>query len=1397
MEESKLPQRKYKYVRRTAVFALVVLILLCTSIVLILNSIPTQQYLFKTYVAPVLADYELEIDFEGMHYLFPSTVVVPGMEIAYQGKPLARTGELSFQEFVWEDRLEGRKVLLDELQIVRPVDSALLADLNQSFGTDDSAATTEFTLPFSMLIGDIEVQNISIELFGNEVLSSIVFKNLTADRDLFVDRTTFDVVFNNESVRLELDTLNYGLLSKVFSSHVQVTYDGLGAVDGHVQYQADSIASTGKIVTVQRPEAQFLKDTPWNAYLSNAVLEYQLTSVNDLLLFEYSILSPDIEGFGHAEYITSTTSLDLYSDFYPAPGLFSTELLSAYEKVWDVVNPEEIGVTLRTDLEDRFEFEFKLIDGANSLKISADKFSQPARLTAHLPELDLGPLKGVQLKTALVPSINAVLNNEPFELRGVMPTIWMEETSVKGLSFSYRHARNDSIWLSCLDPNFDIDGHLTLEDQQITSKIQLNSAGLYLFDALDTGQVLSGELSTHFNLEGEGTFALKNVLLQRPNDVVFLRNVEFRHEKDAQQREVSIQSDVLNASITGTWDFENLSGIGQQVIQHVIAQETMPWQPAKIDFQLDAGNISWITDLLHFDAQLSEESHIYGQYNGPKERWSLTVDIPELKIEGVESNRLHINSYHYNKTHKTVASLGLLGYEGYVLDTLHVNISGDGVQRTISSNLTLRDSIPTELQLHADFGPGRWKFNQGEFNVGNAQFEFLPNGTLVWAGEELQVNTLGFEGKDGRIVANGKLLNNGNDVLRLKLEHIDSKVLNYVLRIPDLELGGQFGGTVNIKNTLSAPEIYSEFTCTDFGLNGYTYGRLNAGLRYQKDGDVFAQGFLRNKGTALMNFGGHYDAQSTDLDVRIGLDQLEISPLNPLLGGVLDQLEGRLQGGVSVYGPVDDWSIGGSFALSKGHFTVPVIGAELATMEDAEITISNDKITLDSTTFYVPNDSTTAVAWGAIYHDRFDQIVFDLRFHTDSMRAVDMDRAIDGYFYGTAIAAGDMVLEGPLEQLHLDLALATKDGTNFKIPLDNPTAVETPNFLRFVTLEANDTLKTTKKQLEYFTTDMAIEATKAAKLELVLDEVLGDVIKAQGSGNLRLKLLDDESMELFGLYTVSSGSYLFTLQNIINKPFTLIPGGTILWSGDLYEADVQLEAKYSLSTDLEGLVSSASYNNENVDVDLIVELSGALMSPEISFRVELPESPSSHLEELERHFLTDDAMNYQAFSLLLLGEFFKQDLGIQENIHLGTSVSKTTSELLVSEFGSWLAAGIGSYVDIELDYTSGANPYNSLETTGDQLNLGVSKDFFEGRLRVNSSLDIPIAQGGTSTLMLGDTEVAYSLTKDGRIVLRAFNRSNRNDPLLQSSGPYTQGVGILFQKEFERVTKKDSSSSKQ
>ena len=47
---------------------------------------------------------------------------------------------------------------------------------------------------------------------------------------------------------------------------------------------------------------------------------------------------------------------------------------------------------------------------------------------------------------------------------------------------------------------------------------------------------------------------------------------------------------------------------------------------------------------------------------------------------------------------------------------------------------------------------------------------------------------------------------------------------------------------------------------------------------------------------------------------------------NPMLGGILDELTGNLQGRLELYGPLNEYSLNGAFTLSDGHFTVPIVG---------------------------------------------------------------------------------------------------------------------------------------------------------------------------------------------------------------------------------------------------------------------------------------------------------------------------------------------------------------------------------------------------------------------------------------------------------------------------------------
>ena len=1390
MEDSKLPQRKFTTLRRVLFLCTLFVVVVIGGLFGLFNSSSLQQRLFHHYVSPGLVKNEIDISFSQLKYVFPNSFKIDSSSLSYRDTILLELGTVYIDDLDWIGGIKIQEIRLEALNIKRSIEDPWVTSLLDEFNAAESSQSVEL-LPFKLAVDTWKLQSLEFFNATDTVNAGINGLEFVGDpQEIRAQKLNISLQYRGMEFFTELDRIDVSS-GYEFSAVLRIRENDIGLLSAEIKYSMDSSSVLGEVVLVNEPIVPYPNMDVVEEFLSGSRLTFSGRIKENMIYGNMSIDQSLYNAQGQLEWNIDSAVLSAQAFAYPSTSIYTTDLLKGYSDFWNQFSPESLDVQLKTDFKELMAFEIVLNDGVNSASVAVPHLNEPVRIHARLPQISLGPLTGLELKSVIYPDLKSVMAFKEFKVNTVSPELVLNDSIIKGLSFSYVHAEHlDSIWLSCLDDQLDLDGYAILMDERISTSLHLNQVGLYLFDPLDTAQYLSADLQGDFTLDGNGYVKLSDLLLERANDVVFMREFQVTHVSSRYNRSFAVQSDVLTGFIEGQWDFKDVIFLSDQVVQHVIGQKNLSWEPSSFKFEINAGSTDWLTDLLHLNAHLSQESYLFGLYDGPNNRWSITADVPKFQMGKISANDFYLNSSQIIDENSTAFRASQIDYGNNTLDTVFISSQGAKLEHQVEVLISLRDSIPSTLDLRANYGKGWAEVIQSDFNIGKSDFSLNKSSIVKWNQKLWSIDSLGFNNSEGELWIDTKEVGPNKNITNVHLSGVESELLNYIIRDPDAVLSGQLSLNATASNSLSSPALIANIVYDDFGLNDTYYGRFTSNLQWNDDGHIFSQGQLLNKGESAFNYGGHYDIEDDEIDIRVSLNDLDISAATPFLHGVMTNLRGKLEGGISIYGPRDEWNISGSMVLKNGQFNIPSVGSELSTMEPADIRITNTIIELDSTQFYVPADSTLAWAWGSLSHNNFKDLNFDIHLQTDSIRAVDMSRKMDSYFYGVAIASGDLTLEGPIEQLHLDLSLETKEGTNFKIPLDNPTAVETPSFIHFIGQDKVVIDPTVDpEKLEYFTTDIAISATEDAQIELVLDEVLGDVIKTTGVGNLRLKILEDESLEMFGLYTVSAGSYLFTLQNIINKKFTLLPEGTILWSGDLYEADVNLEAKYSLSTSLQGLVTSSGYNGENVDVDLIILLKGALMSPEISFRVELPNAPSSYSDELQRHFLNDDAMNYQAFSLLMLGEFFKQDLAIQESINLGSSVSKTTSEFLVSEFGSWLTAGIGSYVDLELDYTSGVNPYNNLTNTGNNLNLGVSKNFFDGRLKVNSSLDIPIAQDGNSTLLLGDTEIAYSITKDGRIVLKAFNRSNRNDPLLQNAGPYTQGVGIQFHKEFERLEK--------
>ena len=119
-----------------------------------------------------------------------------------------------------------------------------------------------------------------------------------------------------------------------------------------------------------------------------------------------------------------------------------------------------------------------------------------------------------------------------------------------------------------------------------------------------------------------------------------------------------------------------------------------------------------------------------------------------------------------------------------------------------------------------------------------------------------------------------------------------------------------------------------------------------------------------------------------------------------------------------------------------------------------------------------------------------------------------------------------------------------------------------------------------------------------------------------------------------------------------------------------------------------------------------------------------------------------------------------------------------TYQLITDQLSNWLNSGV-NFVDINVSYVGSEVPGELSE----QLEVGLSKKVFNDRISINGEFDVPVGGQAQNQVLIGDVEVTYDITPDGRFKAKLFNRSN--DQIQgQISTPYTQGLGIFYTTDF-------------
>ena len=852
---------------------------------------------------------------------------------------------------------------------------------------------------------------------------------------------------------------------------------------------------------------------------------------------------------------------------------------------------------------------------------------------------------------------------------------------------------------------------------------------------------------------------------------------------DSRVFRAELRADALDATFQWTGGLATLSSYLQGNWEARLAGHPSSWSSkegsggtAELAFK-EASN--WL-HAVDTSLYLAPGSRIQWDYSGANRSMSLEVRSPWMRFQGNRLFGLHAQIQH--RANAAYAQIQLDSAAGLLA---HVNMQWRAEEGAGSLDWALQGPQGSELGGHGKvlaqyLAPSRWKgqWGAGELALPTDSLRLEAGAPWAWGGGALALDRILWKGNKGSLALAGTLSKDPEASFRLQVNQVPLSVLRPWLTASKTELEGALQGELVVQSPLGTPGLQGTLAVDSLIWNNEWMGRMKGQATFSPNTRLSALSLTLDRGERrTLSARGTYDPEDSQWPIQatVHLDRLRLMALQPYLAGTLDRFRGTLRGEVKLQMNASKHLLKGELEFPSFAASVPLLGTDYGVDGVPRLTLDDNLWTLHPIGVRDTKERTQGLLRATFRPNQFKDPRLDLKLEATDLLALDLPTS--DLFFGKVYAKGEVRVFGPMDHLKLDVRAEAAKPSVFKLPLSSPTEYEENGSISFVQpVHLDNTNSQKTKVVRGLDVSLALQVTPLMTMEMLLDETVGDIIRGRGEGMVRVDYPPTGDLRLNGTVTLTSGDYLFTLQNLINKSFDVEPGGTLSWTGDPYAGTVNMRAIYTTRTALTGMVNQPDYAGQRVPVQLGLGLSGPLMQPQLAFDFALPNANPAWQEELRNRLADADKRNIQAFSLLLTNGFWQSSEGVLS--HGVQSVNSNTTQMLASQFSNFLSQGLGDLISIDLAY-SGSNRSDAR----DQLEVALSKAFLNDRINVQTTLDVPMGKQGASNStsgLVGDVQVNYKITQDGRWKARAFNRSNTNNPALDRLSPYTQGVGIEF-----------------
>ncbi len=924
--------------------------------------------------------------------------------------------------------------------------------------------------------------------------------------------------------------------------------------------------------------------------------------------------------------------------------------------------------------------------------------------------------------------------------------------------------------------------------------IDLKKLNLFTRDSISVfnGDVYMNMKGTGIN-DAYGTISFEKTLYTNQDRGFYFEDFDITSSFDDKNiRTITINSpDIVEGSVKGIFRFENVYDLFRNSIGSLYTnfEATEITDNEFMEFNFNIYNK--IVDVFFPEIEFAPNTIIKGKVESNESEFKLTFKSPSIKAFDNFMQDVDVQIDNKNPLFNTYIAIDSI-------DSKYYDVSEFSL-----INVTLKDT----LFMHSEFKGGI--NNQDNFNlefyhtineennsvVGLRKSDFTYKGYTWYANKEkrkdnnkiifdndfknIDIRSILLSYMDEEIMING--ITKGKDYKNLKATFKNVDLHKVTPRIDSLDFGGRVEGDLSLLQEKGNYLPTSTVIIKDLQINKTPLGELRFNIAGNADLTEYKiNSRLLNEDKQIFSALGAINVSENNpsIDVDIELDTFNISEFSALGGEVLTDIRGFVSGNAKISGSYKDPSIDGVLKLYKAGIKIPYLNVDLDLEDNSTVVLEKQRFNFIDVGIIDTKYKTEGILKGYIAHKKFSKWELGLELLANKrLLVLDTEEDEESLYYGTGFISGEASIKGLINELVINVNATTEKGTVFKIPLNELESIGDNSYIHFLSPEEKrarlDGKEIILEEIKGLELNFELDVTDDAEVEIVVDKSTGSSLKGRGAGTLLIEINTNGKFNMWGDFVAYQGTYNFRYGAFVEKLFTVREGGTINWDGSPTRAVLDLSAVYKTEANPAILLENSSVNRK-IPVEVVVDLRGELIQPDVDFNIEFPNLSSIVKSELDYKLSDKSNKELQALSLVSSGQFYN-----------GTFDANAFTGGLVAERASSLFNGIFSdkedKIQVGLNYVQGVR--NLDQEDADQFGLTLSTQI-NNKILINGRVGVPIG-GVDDSGVVGNVEVEYLFNEDGSLRGKIFNRENRIQFVGSGNQGYEQGIGLSYSVDFD------------